>query len=195
MPDTVHLFVHVPEASRHMLGDHDFPVLVYVDPPDANLTCNLEGANGKAPSIKVCKIPFGSFNAIVRIKGLPSGAPYVLNIQVRAASGDAFACHSCRIRRDAVKRALGGAPTISYPTSSNPVGNNFSSYGYVDPTTATVSVWLADSHNNTYPGIPIQPPPQYDWADSFHNIPAGGYTLFAEADGETAQVSITVRNA
>ncbi len=72
---------------------------------------------------------------------------------------------------------------------------DFTAYGYVNPTTASMSAWAVDSNNNQYAGTAVTPPPQpYNWAFSF-NLPSGTaiYTLVVQGITSDGTTNATVK--
>jgi hypothetical protein len=213
MPQTyVSLLVHVPECARFVGAGQKVPVLIYVDPPGAKVDVCVhlhpDCTEKKCPTQDIKLSPY---NKIVWIDNLPEKKDHTLCVQ---ASADKLssAFHRGKIRREFPQNAKGKKsaakplgtdppepPTICYPVPPTPPYNlptNFPSYGFIDPSSDTVTVWLVDGSNNVYPGAPVVPPPTpYDWAAAFQGIPTGAYTLYAEdtVTGASSSVSITVQ--
>lgn len=190
---SVRLFVHVPEAGRHMPAQHKLPVLVYTDPSDATVVGGVENQPGEAISCTVKDQQFGAFNHILWIDNLPQDKNRALNIVATKGKLD-DAGHCCVLRRHAPAKAAAAGATLEvvYPTPNAQLPPNFTTYGYVDPSTTPVTAWLADGNGNTYPGMAI-PPGTYDWCFAFQSIPTGSYNLYVQAaDNIPVVVPITV---
>lgn len=208
---SVSLLVHVPACTRYIGEGQKFPVLLHVDPPEANIEASVltHGNSSKNSTISTENADLvGPFNKIVWIDNLPEGVDHTLCIQASTNDNSLVpALHRCKIRRErsqknkkpnqgvratAPSSTLVG-PIICGPANGSTVGQNFLSYGYVNPTTDPVSVWLTDGNGNVYPGTPVVPPPQgYDWGASFMGIPIGNYTLYAEDTNTSAISSIDI---
>lgn len=218
----VSLLVSVPESSRYVGAGQKFPVLLYVDPDDANIDVCVHTHTKNKPGVITVTAPLtkiaGPFNRILWIDNLPEQSDHTLCIEASDPNKKmAHAIHRCKIRREIPQNAKGKKPkmtreavqggiiatppTICYPTDGSTVKQPFTAYGYVTPATDPVSVWLVDGNNNVFPGAPVVPPPApYDWAVSFNGIPTavpGGtnYTLNAEDTntGKVSSIDITVQ--
>jgi hypothetical protein len=83
-----------------------------------------------------------------------------------------------------------GSVTIAYPTGTkaNPTSvlPYFMAYGYVNPTTSTVTALLKkDGTGSPIAGSPVKPPPTgYDWGFAFENLSSGStYELIVTEQG------------
>ena len=187
----VRLFVCVPEAGRYMPAQHKFPVLLYVDPPDAQVSVAVESQQGETIPAEVKSQQFGSFTHVVWIDKLPQDKSRALHIVATKSTLDS-AGHCCVLRRNAPLRAMGSTTLeVVYPTPNATVPTNFTTYGYANPPTTTVEAWLADGNGNTYPGTAINPG-VYNWCFAFQNIPNGSYTLYVQAVGDGALVTVPI---
>jgi hypothetical protein len=209
----VTLFVQLPQ-SRFLadLGCH-FPVYLYVDPPDSEIKASIHvHHNDSKLSCQVSDTSIVPYNKLIRLEEVPSDQDCTLYIQASAPNLEP-AFHRCRIRRSAQQQTTGSGfaaktgamvlpaggmtipPTICSPINGATVNQNFISYGYVNPPTDPVSVWLVDSNGQVIPGTSVTPQAPYNWAASFAGIPQGPYTLYAEDANtqSTSNISITVQ--
>lgn len=187
------LFLSVPPLSEHLPACHCIPVLVFTDPPEADLTATVYPDSGGC-TCTCSEHFFGPFR-IVWIDKVARGETRLVQIEAATSDGGS-AVASCTISRRhdvALKvpvksdKASYGFPTIVYPQpppSPVQVAANFTTYGYVNPATAQMSAWVVLSGTtNTISGTAVTPTAPYDWAFSFTGLASGTYTLFVQSVG------------
>lgn len=59
------------------------------------------------------------------------------------------------------------------PGAQVPGGGTIATFGYVSPSTATMSAWITTSNNTVYNGTAITAIPPYQWGFRFTGIPTG----------------------
>ncbi len=195
----VNLFLSVPPLSEHLPLSHCLPVLVFTDPPKADLKATIYPGDSGC-TYEWSQTCFGPYR-ILWIHKVKRGQTLV--VQIDAIAEDRVPARAfCTVRRrcDVMpkpEKGKYGAPTIVYPANPPtpaPVPATFTTYGNVTPSTAQVSAWVClQGQSKALPGTSVAHDPQYDWAFSF-TLLAGQYTLYVQnvGEGTTSTVSIQV---
>jgi hypothetical protein len=192
VPEPLDLYVGYPAQDGFLEADSAFPVLVHVCPPDALVTVHATPNPDHVINVTSDLQPLGPYNRVFQLSAVPAYTPFFLH--VRAFNRDHTEIASV-VRRLVVKppppfeAEAVGAPVIDTQTpakSTDPnhpvqVNSSFTTAGYVNPTTSTMSSWVL-----SYPGgartdgrgIGIA---CYDWAFYYRGLAPGEYELRIQA--------------